>query len=91
MNYWGTLAASALLFPAMVAAEKMVGTVDDDVTVGADGGVIGIDVDVGGFLRNAEQDAPSGWERIEVPHDPKDPNTPIVRTSIDHPHPSARL
>jgi len=81
MNYWKTIAVGALLFPAVAASEKMVGTIDD-VNLALGGEVVGIGGE-GGVVGINERQVASGWERIEAPRDPRNPNTPIIRTRID--------
>ncbi len=63
MNYWKTLAVSALLLPAMAGGTELIGP-DDEVTAAF-----------------GERELASGWERIEIPSDPKNPDTTIVRTN----------
>jgi len=63
MSYWKTLAASALLLPAMAGGTEVIGTADE----------------VAAAL--AERELASGWERIEIPSDPKNPDTTIIRTN----------
>lgn len=68
--------------PGVAHGEDVVGTVDD-VVLGMEGEIVGVVVSVGGFLGIGDRDVGVSWEAIDIQRDPENPDSYIVRTTLD--------